>query len=428
MRKCFIAVLFILAATTLKAQMGGNVPEELDYSSTVLFFERPNVKESVKPKVQDMYKEVTRKTPQQVGVPKFIFSDKSGKATFTIGGFVNYRMAYDFNNAINNRDFVTFDIPMQKTANDKHFLMDASTSRLYFRGMFFGLGGKPLEAYIESDFRGSGNSFHLREAYVSWNGITAGQTVTTFCDLAAGPNTIDFEGPNAYTYGRNLMLQYKHAFKNGFSFAVALEDPSLSATYAPETGSLYQRVPDIPAYVQYSWNKSKSHIRASGIYRNLTYEDKTRDKAVNVTGWGTQLSGCLYMNKIVSLSGQIVYGKGLSAYIADLQGNGYSLMPEMNMNNRLFAPEVLSWFASTQINLTPKMPMTFVYSQVRLPGKTKDFAAADYKYSQYILANIFYNFNSWVNVGLEYIYGTRENFDNAKGHSNRIQTAVQVNF
>ena len=191
---------------------------------------------------------------------------------------------------------------------------------------------------------------------------------------------------------------------------------------------MYQRVPDIPAYVQYSWNKSKSHIRASGIYRNLTYEDKTRDKAVNVTGWGTQLSGCLYMNKIVSLSGQIVYGKGLSAYIADLQGNGYSLMPEMNMNNRLFAPEVLSWFASTQINLTPKMPMTFVYSQVRLPGKTKDFAAADYKYSQYILANIFYNFNSWVNVGLEYIYGTRENFDNAKGHSNRIQTAVQVNF
>lgn len=397
--------------------------------TNVLIFGAPMNEYAVKNLAAKSMGASVRRSPQQVGAPRFMVSDKSGKAMFAIGGFVNFRMAYDFNNVIGNTDFVTYDIPMSSTPqNAQRFLMDASTSRLYFKTLINTSRGKQVEAYIETDFRGTGNSLRLREAYVSYNGFLAGQTVTTFCDLAASPNTIDFEGPNAYTYGRNMMVRYTKNYPSGFGFGAAIEYPSVSGTPGDKAEIISQRIPDIPVYGQFSWNKNRSHIRASAIMRNMYYLDKVENKTRRTMGWGIQASGALYINKVVSLCGQYLYGDGVANYIQDLQGTGSALVPNMDTPGRLSAPKSTAWLVGVQVNILPKMPMTMAYSSVKLTDDHNYFDATQYKTSQYVVANVFYNFTSWLNVGVEYLYGTRHNQNDAFGASNRIQTAVQVNF
>lgn len=428
MKKLFSISAIVLACMTLSgASAQQKEGWKLDDTYVVVIGDPDN--EQIKIDAIEYFRQTLRKGHQQVGMPKFLITDKKSRAVFTIGGFVNFRTAYDMSNVIGSPDFVTYDIPMSSNSmNNQRLLMDASTSRLYFKSLIATPSGKPIEAYVETDFRGNGNSLRLREAYISWSGLTVGQTVTTFCDLGASFNTIDFEGPNAYTYGRNLMVQYKKDWKSGWGIGVAAEYPVLSATTGSYAAVIPQRVPDIPAYVQYAWNKGASHIRLSGILRTMFYEDLVTSKVENTFGWGAQLSGAIQIAKPLTMYGQFLIGESIAPYVQDLAGNGYDLLPSEMTQGQLRTPMTTAWLAGLQYNITPKMPMTVGYSQVLMMDKYGCEKASQYKLSQYVVANLFYNFSKSLWVGVEYLYGNRYNHDDAFGMAHRVQLAVQLNF
>lgn len=421
--KALLITALISQATFVGAQ------SKIDWDATNVIVIGDPQNEVVQVEATEYFRNSLRSGFRQVGMPKFLITDKKSRAVFAIGGFVNFRTAYDFNNVIGNIDFTTYDIPMQHTAsNNQRLLMDASTSRIYFKALINTPSGKPIETYVETDFRGTNYALRLREAYVSWNGILAGQTVTTFCDQSASFNTIDFEGPNGYTYSRNLMLQYTHGWDNGVSFGVAAEYPVVSAEVGSSANLIPQRVPDIPAYVQYAWNDGASHIRASGVLRNMFYENKVEGASVDQIGWGAQLSGVWKMNSRTTLYGQVLYGKGITPYVQDLSGNGLDMVPDHNNHGTLYTPISISWLAGVQYNITPQMPITLGYSQVLVENDKRDVNPKQYKLAQYVVMNVFYNFNKSLSVGAEYLYGTRYDQDNSFGKSNRVQMSVQFNF
>ncbi len=365
-----------------------------------------------------------------VGMPNFMLSDRRANAIFAIGGYAQFRTAYDFGGRVDNRDFVTYDIPMMyDPANRQGLLMDVSTSRLYFKSVIATNSLGPIESYIETDFRGTNNSLRLREAYVKFLGITFGQTTTTFCDPNATFNTIDFEGPNAYTYRRNMMIRYQMDMGRGWSMGAALEMPNLSASYGMYSESVPQRIFDIPVYFQYSWNKH-SHLRASGIMRTLNYYDGYAMENRHNFGWGAQLSTSSNIGECVRVFGSAVYGEGIANYIQDLQGVGMDMVPSTSMMGEMSTPPVFAVFAGAQVNITERLPMTVGYSQVRMysnDGKNM-LASTDYKLSQYIVTNLFYKFTRSLSLGAEYLYGTRYNFDGDFGKASRVQMAVRLNF
>lgn len=380
----------------------------------------------------DIYAKTVEKGFQQSGVPNFIISDRSNKAVFGIGGFVSFRTAYDWSNVIQNRDFVTYDIPMIKTpSNKQRFLMDASTSRLFFKTIVNTKALGPIETYIETDFRGGDNVLRLREAYVSFKGLTFGQRATTFVDLDAAPNTIDFQGPNAYTYNRNLMIRYHLNIGKNWEFAVAAEMPGISAT-TPGTAAyvIPQRVPDFPMYFQYNWNKGRSHLRASGIIRTMNYYDDISLSTQTKAGWGAMLSGNIALCPAANFFGQVVYGEGIENYIQDLNGNGYDLVPNPGRLGRLQTLPAMGWLAGLQVNFTKNWQMNAAYSQVSVWDKNDYFAQAPdtYRLSQYVVGNLFYNISPAFSVGAEYLYGTRQNANHDRAHANRAQMMVQFNF
>lgn len=141
---------------------------------------------------------------QQDELPHFIFATKQNKFSFSLGGQVTLRASYDFDGISGAQDFIPATIAVPGTyATRQKFGLDGTTSRIFLKAIANSKKLGRVTLYFSTDFRGGGtNSYtpRIRSAYVSFKGFTFGRDVTTFCDLNAAPNTIDFQGPNAYNY------------------------------------------------------------------------------------------------------------------------------------------------------------------------------------------------------------------------------------
>lgn len=373
-----------------------------------------------------IFREHLRTGLQADGMPRFLITDPKAKAVFAIGGYINFRMGYDFNNISPEAEFTPFALETNPEIKNKQmFLMDASTSRFYFRTVIL-VGRKVLQGYLSTDFRGPGTSLRLREAYISYSGFTFGKTISTFTDMTASFQTIDFDGPIGLSSTRNFLLRYEHEWAKGLSVALGLEYPFTNGRYGEFTTKEYPRVPDVPGYVQYDWGAG--HLRLSGIMRNMSYFDNVQKKSASDIGWGIKLGGNSGIGKRVKLFGEVTFGQGLSNLICDLNESDYDLIENPARPGTMVSPRTVGWFAGLQYNILPKLPLTIGYSQVNVFDRNRVMLPSDYRIGRFVACNLFYHISNFWFVGLEYLYGTRTDFDGAFGQANRIQAAVQFNF
>ena len=105
------------------------------------------------------HRKALRPGVQQVGEPSVIFANTKNSFSFAIGGYVNLRLGYGFDSTIDNIDVVPFDIPIPSNyASKQRLMMDASTSRVYFRGIARSKKLGPVEIFFDVDFRTYGRS------------------------------------------------------------------------------------------------------------------------------------------------------------------------------------------------------------------------------------------------------------------------------
>ena len=287
MKRVFLLSVMAFVVAVVYAQPSG---EKVERERALIFITSDNTPAEVKVTV-DLFKESESPYFQDPRAPRFIMVDRKNRVAFGIGGYVKATTSYDFAGIVDDIDFVTYDIPVPKGDFDKsQLLMDASTSRLFFKLVGQNKYLKKFSAYIETDFRGNNYSLRLRQAYVSFRGMIMGQTWSTFVDLAAIPPTIDFEGPTASVAARTVQFRYTVPFRNNWEFALAIENPSYTATLSDFTQIARQICPDIPMYLQYKWQNG-SHLRVSGILRGMRYNDLLAMKGRTAFGWGVQMSG-----------------------------------------------------------------------------------------------------------------------------------------
>lgn len=377
----------------------------------------------------------TRRTGfQQVVDPQFIFTTKNNIFSLGIGGYINLRTSYDFMGAVDNIDFIPYDIPLYSDyANRQRVMMDATTSRLFTKAVINSPTVGPIIAFIDMDFRGGAEFSYtprLRSAYVSLLGFTAGRDITTFCDLDASPTTIDFQGPNAYNFNFATMLRYEHSFHDRhFKMGVAAEMPVVSGTYGKRFAAIPQRVPDIPLYFQYAWGTDRSsHLRASAVLRNIYLHDLERDSNTSLLGWGVQFSGTIRCCRFLRLFMNGVYGKGITPYIQDLTGSGLDFTPWAHDATHVGTLPMWGWQAAAQLNLTPRLFLSGGYSTVRVQRNHGFYAADQYHRGTYVFGNLFYALSPRCRIAGEYLYGSRRDRSDASGHAHRINVMVQYSF
>ena len=382
----------------------------------------------------DDHKNATRDGFQQASTPSAIFADKRNAFSFAIGGDIALRAAYSFDRIVNNIDVVPYDVPMKLTPADKQEIrMDATTSRLFIRGIANTQKLGQVHVFMDFDFRGGASGSYtprIRSGYVQMLGLTIGRDVTTFCDLTAAPTTIDFQGPNAYNFRFATMIRYERDFLDKHLKAgVAAEMPGVSGTYGETLSAIPQRVPDFPIYLQYSWGENRdSHIRASAVFRDLYLYNKSAKTEDDLFGWGIQFSGNIHVTKYLELFMNGIYGEGITRYINDLMGSGLDFTPRPNDPTKAQATPMFGWQAAAQINIMSNLFVSGGYSAVTVRRKNGVYNDDMYRQGQYIFGNVFWNLTPRFVLGAEYLYAHRRNMDGLKAHANRINLLAKYSF
>ncbi|EKC52696.1 hypothetical protein OBE_12960, partial [human gut metagenome] len=156
------------------------------------------------------------------------------------------------------------------------------------------------------------------------------------------------------------LIRYERSFADDrLSFGVAAEMPAVSGTYGEEFEPIPQRVPDIPAYIQYAWGPERSsHLRASVVLRDMYLHNLRTAENTSLLGWGVQLSGTIRCCRAFRMFMNGVYGKGITPYIQDLTGAGLDFTPDPRNAAYIQTMPMWGWQAAGQFSLTRRLTLS----------------------------------------------------------------------
>lgn len=362
--------------------------------------------------------------------PYFLFMSKDANLAMGLGGVVRMRGWYDFDGSIPVNGFAPYliPIPADPTSRRKLGATAAGVSvYLTILGRNTALGN--IMGFIQGGFDGYENvGFKLKNAYVTINDVTIGYTSSTFIDPATQPPTIDGQGPSGFSKKTQVLVRYFKTFRERWSVGAGVEIPSSQpATDDKWTKKCSEYVPDLAALVQYQWDGGLSHVRLSGLLHSSAYRDLVRGENHNVLGYGVQLSSRVKVTPNLNFYGNAIWGKGIGSYIADLSVSSYDLMADPDVQGKMYAPNSLGYTAGAQYFFRPNLFVCAMFGQNRyFPTKFPDDSS--YRYGTYVAGNLFWDMTSRLQVGIEYLYGRRMNFDHSSGHANRIDALFQFSF
>ncbi len=413
------------------------------------------IKTANHPDVKEILKKERPVEATAIPVPHFAVRTADNKFVMTIGGQINPIIGTDLGNDLYEVDgagidFITGMIPVPSVSGKRSdFYINPLNANIDFQIVGFGGTKHQVTGYLKFGTNGESTAIKLKKAYVSWMGITAGLKSTLFEDgTAASPPTIDPQGPCGMVSTSVYEVSYVSPSFNGFRFAAGLDIPNYYTSNGVYRGHDFktwrqeeiegkpvadpeaynQNVPDIPMWVEYAAS-DYNRIRLSGIIRNFAYRDMLEGKRRNSVGWGLMLSGNLNPVEPLILYMQAAYGKGIGAYIQDLAGQPLSFVPEDSQPGHMTPSPMMGITLGATYNISKKWQVNAMVSESRIWGVGPyAIAAADapdninnYKYGFYAAGNVFYNISSYLQVGMEYLYGKRGTWNAGSACDNRIQ-------
>lgn len=351
---------------------------------------------------------------------------KVGQATEEdlLRGYVTFRgrikvdLNYDFLPILNEEDFVPASIPVGAELRGPSLNFNAKQSRLFFEaGKLTRLG--PLIGHVSADFYGEGSSggdLRVYEAYAIIGPLLAGRKWTTFMDLEAVPDTLDFQGPGSMLATRREVLRYENIF-GPLRAQVALERPLPDITLAnPDTEEMRKPVPDLVAAAQWGLGEGR-HVRVAGVARWLAYYERGGTQGA-VPGWGGMLSGLwTWGQRGWRASAQVHYGHGLGNYTSDTLGQGLDAV--VVAPGQLESVPAFGGFVSLEPRWSELLASAFVYGYLEVyprdiqPGSTL-------KRTHYVSGNLIITPVRSVAFGGELLFGRRENEDGAGANAVRL--------
>jgi DcaP outer membrane protein len=319
-----------------------------------------------------------------------------------------------------------------------------------------------IKTRIEMDFFNGNTSglfgsfpIRLRFAWIDVGPFLVGQAASLFMDYDVFPNVLDYEGPPGMVLMRQPVLAYRANLADNLKLSVGVEQPYSDIQWLeaggfvvnPGTGIIpqanvaknIQNVPDVTANLRYTHDYG--HLQVAGIVRKLAYQT-AGEQSFHETGYGVNVTGTLHPWAALRgvpkdtegadiweksrLLGQYATGRGINRYIQDI--NGLGLDAVANPLTGLRALTSTGWFVAYEQWWTDKLASNFIYGRASVDLTDTLLPLNTYKAADYAGANLIWLPVSRLGLGIEVLYGTRENRDGAKGKDVRIQTAVQYRF
>jgi hypothetical protein len=368
--------------------------------------------------------------------------------SFRLRGFVRLTGLYDMDPIGSRDDFVTNTIPVPQQSG-QNFNMSARPSRFALETWTpTSFHEWNVHTFIEGDFfngpaqavGGGGNPFRLRFAFVDFGYFRVGQQNSVFMDGNAWPSTVDFAGPrgllNQRRPGARVTLPL---YEESFFWAAGVEQPFSDIT-TNRLGTNYQDVPDFASHFRYE--SDYGHLQLSGIARAIGYQP-TGGQFTRRGGWGFSASTVFHPWAILlgrdpvrsenpsglersRILAQYSFGTGIARYIQDTAGLGLDgqVDPATGGFDTCWATGYTfsyeHWFNEhwlTNVTYSGDAAAT-------VPGQI----GGTYVGAKYLAASLWWIPMRNMSIGVEYLWGERENLDNQTGRANRINSLFQYNF
>ncbi len=367
--------------------------------------------------------------------------------SFRIRGFIRGTAIYDFQPIGSRDDFVTNTIPVPQE-NGENFNYTARPSRFAIETWTpTTFKDWNVHTFIEGDFfngpaqavGGGGNPFRLRFAFADFGYFRIGQQNTVFMDSNAWPSTVDFAGPRGLLNQRRPGARVTIPISESFFWAAGVEQPFSDITTNGQ-GTAFQDVPDLATHIRYE--SDYGHAQISGLARSIGYQPNGGDRT-SQTGWG--LSGSTVFHPWAILSGcnpvrqdnpsglersrillQYNLGQGFGRYIQDTAGLGFDgqVNPITGEFKTVYAT---SWSTSYEHWYSEKWLTNITYTKVDV-NNTEGQAGDTYASASYLATSLWFIPVRNFSIGVEYVWGERENLDGQRAKANRINGLFQYNF
>jgi DcaP outer membrane protein len=362
-------------------------------------------------------------------------------------GFVRITGLYDFNPIGSRDDFVTNTIPVPQTSG-QNANVGARFSRIgldtWTPTPFLDWN---VHTFIEGDFfngpaqavGGGGNPFRLRFAFIDFGYFRVGQQNSVFQDNSAFPSTVDFAGPRGLVNLRRPTFRVTVPLADQLFWAAGIEQPFSDIT-TNGLGVPVQNVPDFATHLRYETGFGS--LQLSGVLRTIGYQPLDGD-VIRREAWGVSASAVFHPWAILLGSNpvhkdnptglersrillQYTIGQGIGRYIQDTAALG--LDGQVNPTTGAFnTPYVAGWSASYEHWFTEKWLANLTYSGVHVDN-TDGQPSTTYNGAHYVAISLWYIPFRNMSIGIEYVWGERENLDVQWGHANRFNGLVQYNF
>ncbi|MHC4942798.1 MAG: DcaP family trimeric outer membrane transporter [Planctomycetota bacterium] len=350
-------------------------------------------------------------------------------AAIKLGGSVRFSTVYTFDDLKVDDQFITAEIPVgsAEAGQGARLNMSGRASRLNV-DIRTPTGVGHMRAFIEGDFADEGDTFRLRHAFGQYKRTLVGKTWSAMADPQASPEDIDFEGLNSRNLVRQAQIRFGVSMDDDKTFAFSLEDPESDIT----GGESVNLMPDMIA--RFRWEKPYGplgHLQMALILRQLRAEaDNRPTKTLREIGYGMTVSGKLAVASELEKDNivfQINSGDGMGRYINDLESEGGQDAFIDPVTNRMRTLAVFSIYAAYQHWWTETTRSSLLYGFVFVDNVSNQPDDA-YTRTNRIALNVVWSPIPRLDLGIEYLYGNRENKDDSSGHATQAQFAATFWF
>ncbi len=376
---------------------------------------------------------------EQIAVPQQAQDEGSniGKTTFTYAGYVKL-------DAISQRtsggqlptgsilrDFlIPVAIPVGGEASGFDTDFSARQTRFLFKTATDVGTQHTLNSHIELDFNVTeggderiSNSFtpRIRQAFITYDNWLFGQAWSTFMDVGALPDSLDFIGVTPGTpFDRQPLIRWT---KGGLQLAI--EQPETTVT-TPEGARIEPGDDTLPDFVaKYNFVRDWGRLSAAGIVRTLKISDDDFGTGEDTAlGYGVALSGKINVGPRDDFRFSASAGDGLGRYIGLNIVNDAALDAEGNLDPITtyagFGAFRHLWSDQLRSNIGA------AYFKADNPVLLTTDQVTDESWNAF--GNLIWTPVDPLDIGIELMYAERALEDGRSGNLQRVQVSTRYNF
>jgi hypothetical protein len=287
-----------------------------------------------------------------------------------------------------------------------------------------------LSSHIELDFNVTdggdervSNSFspRLRQAFITYDNWLFGQAWSTFQNVGALPDSLDFIGVTPGTvFDRQPQIRWT---KGGLQLAAEQPETAVTTSTGARVLAGDDQLPDFVA--RYNWSGDWGSISTAGILRQLhVSKDDLNGIDDSAMAYGLSVSGKINVGERDDFRFMATAGDGLGRYI------GINIVNDaaIDANGMLDPIFTYSGFAAYRHYWTDKVRSTVAGSYFKADNPVLLTSNLVTDESWNALANIIWNPVSPLDIGIELMYAERTLEDGRSGNLQRIQFSTRYNF